>query len=97
MPRNYDIYTLDYKEIFSSEYSKILSKRDIVVDGMKAIIVDVRSQLVSGIDVFLHDKVLTSAIDGYVWMVDCAEWSSDEVCPSNGDFEIIIRSLRIYE
>lgn len=97
MPRNYDIYTLDYRKLFSSEYSKILSKRDTVIDGKKAIIVDVRSQLVSGIDVFLYDKVLVLAIDGYFWMADCAEWSSDEACPSNDDFEMIIRSLRVYE
>ncbi|MBA7616314.1 hypothetical protein ES703_23610 [subsurface metagenome] len=97
MPRDYDIYTLDYKKIFSREYSKILSKRDTVVDGKKAIIVDVRSQVVSDIPVFLHDKALLLATASYWWMVDCAEWSSDEACPANDDFEIITRSLRVYE
>ena len=97
MPRNYNIYTLDYEKIFSSEYSKILSKQNTVVDGKKAIIVDVRTQLVSSIDVFLHDKALMLAIDGYWWIVDCAQWSPDKSSPSNDDFEIIIRSLRVYE
>ncbi len=97
IPKKYNIYTLDYKKIFSSEYSKILAKQDTVVDDKKAIIVDVRSQVVSDIPVFLHDKVLLLATASYWWMVDCAEWSSDEACPSNDDFEIIIRSLRVYE